>query len=150
MCDADSEDRKQLKSLKKKLSDTLYALEGSAGIVAILFWRAGGNLEDETARLNPRTLHQYGRGAKRAGSEAQYFFSRFVIEPQISVSRRPRSDCGSLPGCAPHGRRQEFWTCRARQAPEQLDAASNRRLAWHRVREIKKTLRLLPLYGCHV
>ena len=57
MCDADPNYRKRLDHLIKKLGETVKALEASERVGAIVLWRAGLNLEDETARLKSLRQH---------------------------------------------------------------------------------------------
>ena len=51
MCDTGSDDRKRLDNLIDKLGEAVRVLEASERVGAIVFWRAGLNLEEETMHL---------------------------------------------------------------------------------------------------
>jgi len=142
MNDSDPKDSKRLEELIEKLNKTVQAVEASGRVGDIVFWRAGINLKDETARLKSLRQHciDMRKELGRQGRKSNFFLPEILARLE-SLFREAggASTEVSRPG-EDRTRKSPFidfaWAVFL-QVPEPMRPASGQALAtaWERIRQ---------------
>ena len=142
MNDSDPKDRRRLDDLIGRLDDTVQAFEGGGKVRDIVFWRAGINLKDETARLKSLRQHRIDlrKELGRQGRKSNFFLPEILdrLEALFREAGGASTEV-SRPG-EDRTRISPFisfaWVVFL-QAPEPMRPASGQALAtaWERIRQ---------------
>jgi len=153
MNDSDPKDRDRLDDLIEKLNETVKVVKASGRVGDIVFWRAGINLKDETARLKSLRQHciDMRKELGRQGRKSNFFLPEILARLE-SLFREAggASTEVSRPG-EDRTRKSPFidfaWAVFL-QVPEPMRPASGQALAtaWERIRKkLPRASRSSPL-----
>ena len=152
MDDSDPEDRGRLDDLVEKLGEMVEALEASGKVRDIVFWRAGINLKDETARLKSLRQHciDMRKELGQQGRKSNFFLPEILARLK-SLFREVGGASTEVSRPGDRTRKSPFidfaWAVFL-QIPEPMRPASGQALAtaWERIRhKLPRASRSSPL-----